>query len=251
MMPRAGWWRARRQAAGVRWCALRVLFARFLLSRVCPACAPRTRPAHANARHTMCLNSLHVFMLYAIRFSIFHRDCLFLPRVRRIREIVFLEKGWEKGRPKEERDRERDNCWQASSIDRARRSLRITSPPYARRAWKQTELHFVITTLGSMSTSRGNRSRVLAARFKIYDFQVFSVSCANWRFAPIFLEISKPLTRFSNELDIIVSIIWNVFISLGMRRAACKISFIFSPSSSVLEFAQRHLNAFLRERKFG
>lgn len=49
----------------------------FLLSRVCPA-ARRERGCLMQMKRTMCLNSRRVF-IYAIRFIIFHRHCLFLP----------------------------------------------------------------------------------------------------------------------------------------------------------------------------
>lgn len=86
------------------------------------SCALRTRPAHANARHTMCLNSLHVFMLYAIRFSIFHRDCLFLPRTRRItRGSLFRERVGKRRIAKEAGERERQPL--ASKFHRSRATI--------------------------------------------------------------------------------------------------------------------------------
>lgn len=85
----------------------------------------------------MCFNSHHIF-IYAIRFSIFYRDCLFLPHIRRIHEALFLEKGKgeKKGGLKEEG--EKDKEWKTAAgkqvSSTARDRYTFTLPPYTRHA---------------------------------------------------------------------------------------------------------------------
>lgn len=139
------------------------------------SCASRTRLAHANVQ---CVSIAPHIFIYAIRFSIFCRDCLFLCLVygeyARAR-LSFSRKG--KGKGKENRRREgqavKDSRWQASFIDRVRRSLYITLPPfYASRVEINGVTFCNYTPSGSMPTSHSNRSGVPATRLKIYDFKV-------------------------------------------------------------------------------
>jgi len=128
----AGW---RRQAGETMVCIACFVCA-FSFVACMSSCASRTRLAHANVQ---CVSIAPHIFIYAIRFSIFYRDCLFLCLVygeyARAR-LSFSRKG--KGKGKENRRREgqavKDSRWQASFIDRVRRSLYITLPPYTRHA---------------------------------------------------------------------------------------------------------------------
>lgn len=74
---REGGTRNVRRVRGTRRGRVACFVCAFLLSRVCPA-ARRERGCLMQMKRTMCLNSRRVF-IYAIRFIIFHRHCLFLP----------------------------------------------------------------------------------------------------------------------------------------------------------------------------
>jgi len=125
-----------------------VLFARFLLSRVCPAARrERTRPHMQMRASTMRLDS--AAYLYA-RYPVHHFPArLFIPAGERATLSFHAKNG--KRRIDREREGGRGGAWkdshrQARSIDLARRDRYASPSP--RRAWKQAELRFVITASG-------------------------------------------------------------------------------------------------------
>lgn len=181
----AGW---RRQARETVVCIACFVCA-FSFVACMSSCASRTRLAHANVQ---CVSIAPHIFIYAIRFSIFYRLFISVPRARRIcaSEALFLKKGKGKHRA-EGRGTSSERQPLASKFHRPRATIVIhyLATLHASRVEINGVTFCNYTPFGSMPTSRSNRSDVPATRLKIYDFKVSATLLIiqhGWRFFSIF-----------------------------------------------------------------
>lgn len=136
-------------------CVHRVFCLRVFFCRVYVQLRVENAVGSCKCASAQCATIAGRVFIYAIRYSIFHRDCLFLPLVRGERtrgeaslprETMGKEAGLRAQRQENEKEKWKDSHWQARFIDRARRDRYALSRHPTRVArGNTTELHFVIT----------------------------------------------------------------------------------------------------------
>lgn len=131
-----------------RWCASRVLFARFLLSRACmSSCALRTRLAHANVPRVQCASIASTY-LYMLSGSVFSTATVYFcaSYTENIRGSLFREREREKvGGLKEQG--ETDKRWKTAAgkqVSSTERDDRYTLPCHPTRVTRGNKRSYIL-----------------------------------------------------------------------------------------------------------